>query len=320
MKNKLHYLNKEALQAFLSYTLLFILLSYLIISKKYLQLVVPRLVPFLVFMIFILCLFMVDSFKNLFRKKYKYNCQKYAPLFAVFFLLMFLSNHDLSILQYPNLIAPKRPISQNIGKVTPLPSKTLTVDEEAKKTILEAMKIPAAPTNKIAVKQPKSTEETVKEVPKAPALAVVSNKSLDDFIFDDEIIEQIPIKQEANNANLEPIILNSNNFYNELIKITNKIDDYQGQTLIIEGYILRDKTLFSTGDFYLARMAMTCCIADIMPFGLVCFAHGKYDYPDGTWIHAEGKITKTTFFNMPQAGLKLEKVKVIEPIEGYIYP
>lgn len=305
MKYLLHKLNKEAFLAIIAYLALFTFVSYLIITKKYLQFVVPRLVPFLIFMLILLLIFSLDAFKNLLHQKYKYDCKKYIPVLFLFLLLLFLNNQDLRILQKPLSSTPYIALAQSNEITTKNDSYNKIAEDEAKKTILAAMEVKNTPTTNNISPAPSNFKNKTSEN---------SNNN-----FTTEKPEEIIVKTEQS-KNTTPIILNNNNFYSKLITITNKIDEYEGQTLILEGFIVRDKNLFSNGDFYLARMAMTCCIADIMPFGLACFTPEGNNYPDGTWLHVEGKIVKTSFLNMPQAGLKIEKIKTIEPIDGYIYP
>lgn len=56
-----------------------------------------------------------------------------------------------------------------------------------------------------------------------------------------------------------------------------------GYTIVITGYLLKDPESFGKDEFAAARLAMTCCVADIAPAG-VDVQFSDYGIP----YHADG--------------------------------
>lgn len=116
------------------------------------------------------------------------------------------------------------------------------------------------------------------------------------------------------------IVLNSENYYSTLVKITNHIDQYQGYTVLSTGYILRDPTFVHSGNYVLARVVMACCIADAAPMGLQITDPNAKDKENGHWYTMKGRLKKETYHGLPVAVLELDQVEPTEPIQGYVYP
>ena len=99
---------------------------------------------------------------------------------------------------------------------------------------------------------------------------------------------------------------------------------YEGYTVSMTGYVINGSDVFAENEFALARLVMTCCVADLSPVGVNC----KYDdagqlKPDD-WYSVEGiliagsyEIDGTTY-NEPQ--LVVTSITPAEAVSGYVYP
>lgn len=116
------------------------------------------------------------------------------------------------------------------------------------------------------------------------------------------------------------IVLNTKNYYRTVLTMTNRVEDFQDYDIIMTGYVSKhDKTL-KDKDFFLSRVLMICCAADVAPFGLPCQYKGKEELHEGQWIMIKGKVSKRNYHGLIQPYIIIEKVAPAAPIPGYIYP
>lgn len=135
----------------------------------------------------------------------------------------------------------------------------------------------------------------------------------------------VTVQQESdystgiNNGN-RTIVLNDGNYYRTIMELTRATDKYVGYQIKMTGYVIRDKSFYQNGDFFLGRMAMTCCIADLAPVGLAIFYQDAQSLPTDGWYTITGTVVPVDYHGMPQAGVKVTGVTKAAPINDYVYP
>ncbi len=76
------------------------------------------------------------------------------------------------------------------------------------------------------------------------------------------------------------------------LELSSKPERFEGYTITMTGFVYHDSKFMSDNEFIPARLVMSCCVADVVPGGIIC----KYDKSDqlqnDAWITVTGKIYK----------------------------
>ncbi|MDR1943965.1 MAG: TIGR03943 family protein [Synergistaceae bacterium] len=116
------------------------------------------------------------------------------------------------------------------------------------------------------------------------------------------------------------ITVENDDFYTWLEEIFLNPDRYEGYTIRMTGFVFKDPEMLLPDEFAPVRLVMSCCVADLLPFGMIC----KYDKVDelqaDSWVTVEGviHITEENGYREPQA--RVTGVTPAAEVEGYIYP
>ena len=117
------------------------------------------------------------------------------------------------------------------------------------------------------------------------------------------------------------LIMDSDNFYDCINEVYNRLEQYEGTAVEVIGFVLRDSESFADNEFVPARLMMVCCTADMQPIGLLCRYDGASALPSGSWVKVRGTIEKTKFEGGIIPCIFAESVTVVmEPDRPYIYP
>ncbi|MFC5402806.1 TIGR03943 family putative permease subunit [Cohnella soli] len=109
-------------------------------------------------------------------------------------------------------------------------------------------------------------------------------------------------------------------FIEKLQALNTFADQFAGKEIKITGFVYREEGI-SGSQFIIGRLAMTHCIADISPYGIIVESPDAGNYSDDSWITITGTIDSTIFH-----GIKVIKINVetIEPANvknaPYVYP
>ncbi len=102
------------------------------------------------------------------------------------------------------------------------------------------------------------------------------------------------------------------------------MEEYEGYTISITGYVLKDPKVYGENEFAVARLAMTCCVADLAPAGIQCNYRGVSDLKEDTWITVEGTLTLNyddyDGHKYADPIIMVTKITPAEKVEGYVYP
>ena len=86
------------------------------------------------------------------------------------------------------------------------------------------------------------------------------------------------------------------------------------------GFVYHDSKFMGDNEFVPARLVMSCCVADVVPGGIIC----KYDKADqlqnDAWITVTGKFTKGEYNGKPEPQIVIESITSAQPVNGYVYP
>ena len=116
------------------------------------------------------------------------------------------------------------------------------------------------------------------------------------------------------------ITISNQDFFPWLLELNDQLNHYAGYTVTVTGYVLKNSSGIGTGEFVPARLAMTCCTADLTPMGLLCKYAKASALKENTWVTVEGTLCKGTYQGSPDPELLVTRVKPAQAVSGYIYP
>ncbi len=109
-------------------------------------------------------------------------------------------------------------------------------------------------------------------------------------------------------------------FIEKLEGINRFVDNFQGKPIRITGFVYRDKQL-SGGQLIVGRMAMTHCIADIAPYGMIVETPDADEFADDAWVTVTGTIGKTQWGERELMKIVATSIEPAEPSAvPYVYP
>jgi putative membrane protein len=116
------------------------------------------------------------------------------------------------------------------------------------------------------------------------------------------------------------ITVSNDEFYQWIEEMFTDPDKYAGYSIKMTGFILKDPELLQPDEFVPARLVMSCCVADVLPFGMICKYEKTEELQNEAWVTVEGviRITEENGYREPQA--RITAITPATAVEGYIYP
>lgn len=137
--------------------------------------------------------------------------------------------------------------------------------------------------------------------------------------------QDVPLEEIAGlDRQNKTITLTTDDFYDWILRLYNETTTYVGYTVRVTGYVISGSDVFAPDEFALARLMMTCCVADLSPVGFICHYEQAGDLVADEWISVEGTLTLGIYevegqqYQEPQ--LQVTSVTPAEKIAGYVYP
>ncbi|MDR2132773.1 MAG: TIGR03943 family protein [Clostridiales Family XIII bacterium] len=109
-------------------------------------------------------------------------------------------------------------------------------------------------------------------------------------------------------------------FYSWLNELYMNLDTYVGCQISVTGFVFKDPETLAADEFVPARLGMTCCVADLVPYGLVCKYAAAGELAPDTWVKVRGVVRKGEYAGFEEPQIEVTSVEPAEPVEGYIYP
>ncbi len=95
---------------------------------------------------------------------------------------------------------------------------------------------------------------------------------------------------------------------------------YEGYTVTLSGYVYKNSQYLSDTEFAAARLAMTCCTADLMPYGLVCTYEQASTLEADTWVTVVGILHNGEKDGQDEPQVAVTQITPTDEIPGYVYP
>ena len=114
-------------------------------------------------------------------------------------------------------------------------------------------------------------------------------------------------------------VISASNYTNVLKEVHSNIDTYVGMKIRFVGFVYRVYD-FTPEQFVLARQMIVSSDMQAVIVGFLCRLNGADKYSDGTWVEAEGTITKGDYHGEIPV-IEIESIKEVKtPSEEYVYP
>ncbi|MFD2328561.1 TIGR03943 family putative permease subunit [Cohnella sp. GCM10020058] len=118
----------------------------------------------------------------------------------------------------------------------------------------------------------------------------------------------------------ETIEMKDDWFLEKLETINKFLDPFQGKSIEITGFVYRQEGL-AEGLFIVGRMAMTHCIADIAPYGMIVEAPQASSFKDDQWVTVRGTIGRQSLGDREVMKVVADSVTEAKPASiPYVYP
>jgi putative membrane protein len=129
-----------------------------------------------------------------------------------------------------------------------------------------------------------------------------------------------PVVLSGLDTSAKTIAISNDEFYQWLEEMFTNPDKYAGYAIKMTGFILKDPELLQPDEFVPARLVMSCCVADLLPFGMICKYEKIEELQNDAWVTVEGVIhvTEENGYREPQA--RITGITPATAVEGYIYP
>lgn len=109
-------------------------------------------------------------------------------------------------------------------------------------------------------------------------------------------------------------------FIEKLQAINTFVENFQGKQIKMTGFVYRENGLPET-QFILGRMAMTHCIADISPYGIVSETVDAAQYKNDSWLTITGTIDQTMYHGQKVMKINIDNIEpATAPTVPYVYP
>jgi putative membrane protein len=130
----------------------------------------------------------------------------------------------------------------------------------------------------------------------------------------------IPYDLPGLDEEAQKITVANEDFYPWLSEIYEKLDYYQGFEISITGFVLNDPYMFAPDEFVPARLGMSCCVADLVPYGPICKYTGASELQPDSWVTVEGVVEPWDFDGWVEPVIIVTNIAPADEVEGYIYP
>lgn len=114
--------------------------------------------------------------------------------------------------------------------------------------------------------------------------------------------------------------ISGESFLDAMLIISAYLDDFEGRLVEFSGFVFHDATM-AEDELAVARIAITCCLADATVYGLLVRAPGTSLPVNDTWVRVRGRIHKTQFLEDSIPLIIADLLEEIPPpAQPYVYP
>lgn len=323
---KMKAFNAQAFLEFLCYSVFAALIIDLANSGKYLNYVTPRMKPYLYFTAAVMLVWVCLGLRRLFRPQHKIR-SAHCFVLAIPILLLLLPHSPISASDLssgysggsvlsglsdknPYSLTGAAPKTQAPSDSRPEsgPSDDQPADSAGPDTSKEVPVAEGSPESGRTSDSPDTTASDSQEEGTPDAS--------DNTQGDDSILKEYGLKTENG-----MITVGDEEFYPWLAEIYTNMDKYEGYKIKVKGFVFKDAETMKANEFVPARLLMSCCVADLVPCGIICEYDKASELKEDTWVTVEGVIHVSEYEGQPEPQIAVTKISLAEkPEQEYIYP
>lgn len=330
---KMKAFNAQVFLEFLCYSVFAALIIDLANSGKYLNYVTPRMKPYLYFTAAVMLVWVCLGLRRLFRPQHKIR-SAHCLVLAVPILLLLLPHSPVSASDLSSGYSGGNVLSGLSGKTpysvtgaapkTQAPAGSLPESElsdgqpadSAGPDISEEVPEAEGTPESSGTADPPDTTASGSQEEGGPVPDSSSADASDDTQGDDSILKEYGLKTENN-----MIAVGDDEFYPWLAEIYTNMEKYEGYKIKVKGFVFRDAETMKANEFVPARLLMSCCVADLVPCGIICEYDKASELKEDTWVTVEGVIRISEYEGQPEPQITVTKISPAEkPDPEYIYP
>ena len=113
------------------------------------------------------------------------------------------------------------------------------------------------------------------------------------------------------------ITIPDDEFYAWIVQLNYYPDEYEGYTIHIHGTVYREDSM-KENEFAVTRLLMSCCVADLVNCGPLCFYDNASELTEDAWVNVTGTYHYDKLKGMEITVTGIEDAEAAE--EEYIYP
>lgn len=279
-------LNAQAFLEALCFSLFGGLILYLTVSGKYLLYVAPRLKPYLYFMASVMGIWALAGIGRLFSLQYRIHTG-HCFLLVIPILFLTLPHTSLGAADFLQSGPSSDPFGGYSGDKLERSMRSMEKSSDGADEYTKKDDIQAETQSQ--------TEET-------------------------EFSAAFPDLDREN----QTIHVSDDHFGMWFSEIYLNMEKYEGYRVTMTGFVLKDSDRIREDEFIPARLAMTCCAADLAPVGVTCRYGGASELEDGSWVTVEGTLfvryEEYDGKEYADPWIEAERVTPAEEVEGYVYP
>lgn len=278
--------NPQAFLETLCYCVFGGIMFYLVSSKKYLSYVTPRMKPYLYFTTIVMLIWACAGLSRVLRPQHKI---RFAHCFVLVIPILFL------LLPHSPLNTADLSANYKGGNPWGQSAVNNTNKQDTSGGSSASNKTPTDST--VPFQQDANSSGSTNSAPD-PATDALGLSGLD--------------------AANKTISVSNDEFYSWIVEIYTNLDKYEGYTITVTGFVFKDPKY--KNEFVPARLAMTCCTADLTPLGMVCKYDKVAELKANSWVTVEGVLHKGQYQGQDEPQITVTKIKPAQEVEGYVYP
>ncbi len=294
-----------------------VLMIYLLSSGRYLSYVTPRMKPYLIFSAVVIGIWAMVTLGRLLRPQHKIRSM-HCFVLALPILLLLLPHRSLGTADISGSYIGGNILS---GQASPYGSTPQRQNPPANSESNAAGPMPAeAPAERNT--EPASDPFSAVDSELLPEDEAPTD-SLDSAILDTPNyaydFSNLPGLDSINKT----ITVSNEDFGLWISELYVNMEKYEGYTVSITGFVFKDSKELGENAFVPMRLMMSCCVADLMPVGLLCKYDKASQLENDSWVTVEGTLFigeytyDDTSFDEPQ--INVTKITPAQAVEGYVY-
>lgn len=310
-----HYFNKEAFIEGMSCVLFAAAILYLIFTEKYLLFVRPGMKIYLYFAAAVMFVWAISCFRRISTPQYKLRLNRFlvivVPVIAMFLPYTAIKASETSITG--QIRTGQSDTSGSISQNNTDSSQNASKDKSNNQNTSE--NTPDTSSQNVTDNSNNSNQQTIASDAQNSNQQNNDQQNSQGQSYGSQG-QQIRIPSGLDKEN-KTITIPDDEFYAWIVQLNYYHDEYEGYTVHIHGTVYRE-TSMKENEFAVTRLLMSCCVADLVNCGPLCFYDNASELTQDAWVNVTGTYHYDKLKGMELTVTGIEDAEPAE--EEYIYP